>query len=111
MGAYPQLEQHSLSLKSRIWLTSQNSLFAGFSQGISQRPLAPNSLEKSIHSGYQVDLGFQRQLYDSLLLSLQITGETRSIESNGTKFGGFRIRGENVERLNRMALDLTYLIL
>ena len=85
--------------------------FSGFSKGVSQRPLSENSIDKSIHSGLQIDIGYQHSLHESLLLSIHATNEKREIDQNGNLSGGFSIDGTAKDQLNRIAMKLTYQIL
>ena len=88
-GTFPKLEQMSLSLKGRLNLNNKDAFVLSFADGKSQQLLSSSSKEKEIHEGQQLDIGFERKVYDHLTVSLVVTDEKRTIESAGVEAGGF----------------------
>lgn len=110
-NTYPELFQISSQLGVKLFLKPRHAVYLGFNHGTVQQPISSNQLEKSIHSGNQIDFGYRTTIYELTSLDIAFSSEYRTIEEAGVTRGGFTIRDEPERNLQRIALEINYQII
>ncbi len=102
------LDQWSSSMTAKWSAFPSISLFSGAHYGLSQRHLSSNREKTAEITGYQVDLGFQYQFDQSFEYSLFVSHESRQIDQESGKTGGFVNEEKDFKELRRVALEFRY---
>ena len=79
-----EVRTDEFSLKGRLNLNNKDAFVLSFADGKSSTTKLIVK-RKEIHEGQQLDIGFERKVYDHLTVSLVVTDEKRTIESAGSK--------------------------